>query len=234
MWYFKFHRHCSYQRNIISDHNLGQWDWSRVNNPNKSVKAVSWLKSSFMGKLFLKLFLWQLTTFSYFYSVYSPWFYSQSSVCQYWSQYFFSFLDVYCFIVPFNIPFVNWWKEALSACSCRSSSPFYTSPQSSFSAPLPFEFIFLVKNCKKYFRRHLFSALFGSNSTFSLQYFFLPSVYPTSCIQWALRLSQLYRRNSDSSCNWLFCLCVPTSLRSEDITISAVAPHFPLAVIFRS
>lgn len=55
MWYFKFHRHRSYQRNIISDHNLGQWDWSRVNNPNKSVKAVSWLKSSFMGKLFLKL-----------------------------------------------------------------------------------------------------------------------------------------------------------------------------------
>lgn len=148
---------------------------------------------------------------------------------------FFSRCLVSCFVVPFNIPFVNWWKEALSACSCRSSSSFYTSPHSPFSAPIPFEFIFLVKNCKKYFRRHLFSALFGSYSTLSPQYLFLPSVYPTRCIQWAVQLSlQMCRRNSDSSCNWLFSLCAPTSARSEAIPISALVPHFPLAVNFRS
>lgn len=131
---------------------------------------------------------------------------------------FFSRCLLSCFILPFNIPFVNWWKEALSACSCRSSSPFYTSPQSPFSAPIPFEFIFLVKNSKKYFRRHLCSALFGSNSTFSPLFFFLPSAHPTWCIQWATQLSQMYRRNSDSSCNWLLSLCVPTSVRSENFS----------------
>lgn len=94
MWYFKFHRHCSYQRNRISDQNLEQWDWSRVNNPNKSVKAGNWLKSSFTGKCSYSSFLWQLTPCSDFYSVYSPWYYIQSFVCQYWSQYFFSFPDV--------------------------------------------------------------------------------------------------------------------------------------------
>lgn len=180
-----------------------------------------------MGKLFLKLIL--LTVNNLF--IFLLCVFTSSQLCAILVSVFlfFSRCLLPCSIVPFNIPFVNWWKETLSACSCRSSSPFYTSPHSPFSAPIPFEFIFLVKNCKRYFRRHLFSALFGSNSTFSPQYFFLPAW----CIQWAMQLSQMYRRNSDSSWNWLCSLYIATSVRSEDIPVSAVTHHFPPAVDFR-
>lgn len=106
----------------------------------------------------------------------------------------------------------------------------HTSPQSSFSEPIAFEFISLVKNCKKYFRRHLSDALYGSKSiSFSLQYILLDIFNK----QGHISFSAVYEKFRLILQLAHICFLFP-SVMHEDTPVSTVTPHFPLVVNFSS